>query len=524
MLEPGGRYRPSGCTARHRVAIIIPFRDRDIHLKLFLNNIHAMLQRQQLDYAIYVVDLERNIPFNRALLLNAGYLEAKKTYDYQCYVFHDVDLIPENDHNLYSCPEHPRHMSVAIDKWNYKLPYMSIFGGVVAMSEEQIQQVNGFSNIFFGWGGEDDDMFQRWFNAQIYSEFMIKLRRFNLLETASQRSKYDGINSLRYKVLKKNYNKLYTYILISVNQTEIMLDKDFVWIVMNIKKFTDFMKAGNPFDVLPWMRFILPKKYRLFCEILENGKAALDKKMKNIKQTYSKNDLRHTFDALITSTYEISEEEKLRVGLTDNLILAIAGDLIGAGFDTTATTLRWGLLLLASNPNVQEKAQREVDEVLGYGRRPSLTDKSRLPFTEAITLEVLRMGSTAPLSVPHSALEDTEIYGYTIPKDTVILFNLYSSNFDEQLWDSPYRFKPGRFLDRKGEIMREKAESVVSFGVGRRRCIGESVARMNIFMLLSSLLQRCKIIKPPEEEYDFKGKLTLTYAPAPFKVKIEARG
>ncbi|CAG2110788.1 unnamed protein product, partial [Medioppia subpectinata] len=91
--------------------------------------------------------------------MNIGFLEAMKQYDYQCFIFHDVDLIPEDDRNLYTCPDQPRHMSVAIDKFSYRLPYKDLFGGVSALTTEQFKKINGFSNEFWGWGGEDDDMY-----------------------------------------------------------------------------------------------------------------------------------------------------------------------------------------------------------------------------------------------------------------------------------------------------------------------------------------------------------------------------
>ena len=78
-----------------------------------------------------------------------------------CSVFHDVDLLPEDDRNLYTCPDQPRHMSVAVDKFKYKLPYKDLFGGVSALSVAHFRLVNGFSNQYWGWGGEDDDMAKR---------------------------------------------------------------------------------------------------------------------------------------------------------------------------------------------------------------------------------------------------------------------------------------------------------------------------------------------------------------------------
>lgn len=238
MLSPGGRYKPADCLARHRVAIIIPFRDREIHLKIFLKNIHPFLRRQQIDYGIFVVEMASNIKFNRALLMNVGFVEAMKQYDYQCFIFHDVDLLPEDDRNLYTCPQTPRHMSVAIDRMKYKLPYSQIFGGVSAIATDHFKKINGFSNIYFGWGGEDDDMYRRILYSNLtvirYSPEVARYKmlvhakdngnndRFMLLRTVKARRLTDGLSSLKYKLEKLEFRPLYTWILVSVNETELL--------------------------------------------------------------------------------------------------------------------------------------------------------------------------------------------------------------------------------------------------------------------------------------------------------------
>lgn len=117
-LYPGGYYTPSICQARHRVAIIIPYRNRPKDLAIFLKNIHPFLMKQQLEYGIFVVEQTVGTKFNRGMLLNVGYLEAKKIKNWDCFIFHDVDLLPMDDRILYSCSKHPRHLAVAVDKFD----------------------------------------------------------------------------------------------------------------------------------------------------------------------------------------------------------------------------------------------------------------------------------------------------------------------------------------------------------------------------------------------------------------------
>lgn len=235
-LELGGRFHPPNCKSKHKVAVIIPYRDREMHLRLFLHNIHPILQRQQLDYGIFVIEEAGNTKFNRAMLMNIGFVEALKLYDWHCFVFHDVDLLPEDDRNIYSCPEQPRHMSVAVDTMGYKLPYADIFGGVSALTKEQMEKINGFSNEFWGWGGEDDDMANRikYYGYKIsrYTDKIARYKmmkhtkdkpnpdRYNILYKGKARYKNDGINSLKYERSDLLLKRLYTWVYVELAHTK----------------------------------------------------------------------------------------------------------------------------------------------------------------------------------------------------------------------------------------------------------------------------------------------------------------
>uniref|UniRef100_A0A8C2T4G1 Beta-1,4-galactosyltransferase 3-like n=1 Tax=Coturnix japonica TaxID=93934 RepID=A0A8C2T4G1_COTJA len=118
LVQPGGRYRPTACEPRSRTAVIVPHRNRETHLGHLLYYLHPFLQRQQLQYGIYVAG---SSTFNRAKLLNVGVKEALKDEEWDCLFLHDVDLVPENDHNLYTCDgANPRHVSIAINKFGYR--------------------------------------------------------------------------------------------------------------------------------------------------------------------------------------------------------------------------------------------------------------------------------------------------------------------------------------------------------------------------------------------------------------------
>lgn len=120
-LKPGGWFAPKECKPRDRVAIVVPMKNRLFQLPTFLKNIHPMLMRQQIEYAIYIVEQTNDQPdFNKGALFNAGFKEALKMYDWDCFIFHDIDTIPFDDRHIYKCPRKgPLHMGVALDKFNY---------------------------------------------------------------------------------------------------------------------------------------------------------------------------------------------------------------------------------------------------------------------------------------------------------------------------------------------------------------------------------------------------------------------
>ncbi|KAM9399473.1 beta-1,4-galactosyltransferase 1-like [Salvelinus alpinus] len=236
-LQEGGRYKPHDCVALQKVALIIPFRHRDEHLKFWLYYLHPILQRQQLDYGVYVINQDGDNTFNRAKLMNIGYAEALKEYDYDCFVFSDVDIIPMDDRNPYKCFSQPRHLSVSMDKFDFKLPYNQYFGGVSALSKEQFLKINGFPNNYWGWGGEDDDIFNRLSSrgmsisrpdGEVGKCRMIRHERDKLNDPNPQRFdriqrtrltiNTDGISSLKYEVIKVEKDALFTNITVDVGK------------------------------------------------------------------------------------------------------------------------------------------------------------------------------------------------------------------------------------------------------------------------------------------------------------------
>ncbi|XP_053442284.1 cytochrome P450 2D17-like isoform X3 [Nycticebus coucang] len=178
----------------------------------------------------------------------------------------------------------------------------------------------------------------------------------------------------------------------------------------------------------------------------------------------------------------------------ENLRLVVS-DLFSAGMVTTSTTLVWALLLMILHPDVQRRVQQEIDEVIGQVRRPEMSDQAHMPFTTAVIHEVQRFGDIVPLGVPHMTSRDIEVQGFLIPKGTLLFTNLSSVLKDETVWEKPFRFHPEHFLDAQGRFV--KPEAFMPFSAGRRACLGEPLARMELFLFFTCLLQRFSFSVPP---------------------------
>ncbi|XP_072241074.1 cytochrome P450 2U1 [Leuresthes tenuis] len=207
---------------------------------------------------------------------------------------------------------------------------------------------------------------------------------------------------------------------------------------------------------------------------------------------------------------------------TEDYLFYIIGDLFIAGTDTTTNSVLWILLYMVLHPEIQDKVQSEIDEVVGGHRAPSMTDKGRLPFTEATIMEVQRLTVVVPLAIPHMASETIEFRGYTIPKGTVIFPNLWSVHRDPTMWEDADTFNPARFLDDEGRLVRK--ECFIPFGIGRRVCMGEQLAKMELFLTVASLLQAFTFRLPEgQPPPPMQGRFGLTLAPCPYTVCVSPR-
>ncbi|XP_056379798.1 cytochrome P450 2D15-like [Hyla sarda] len=237
-------------------------------------------------------------------------------------------------------------------------------------------------------------------------------------------------------------------------------------------------------------------------------------------KTWNPNFTRDFIDAYLVEMEKVKEDSTS--SFNEGNLLMTTYDLFVAGAETTSTTLRWALLYVILYPDVQSKVQEEIDEVIGRKRTPTMGDVLQMPYTNAVIHEVQRCGDIAPMAMPRMTYRNMEIKGYIIPKGTTVITNLSSVLKDQQVWEKPFQFYPKHFLDENGKFV--KREAFMPFSVGQRACLGEQLARMKLFLFLTTLLQQLTFEIPndqPRPREDPLYELLLT--PYPYNIHVIAR-
>ncbi|XP_022240359.1 cytochrome P450 2U1-like isoform X2 [Limulus polyphemus] len=171
--------------------------------------------------------------------------------------------------------------------------------------------------------------------------------------------------------------------------------------------------------------------------------------------------------------------------------------MIFAGTDTVSNTLYWGMKLMILHPEIQDRIYREIEEVVGKERLPSNAHRNNMPYTEATLMELQRFANIVPLSIFHSNPVETTFHGYTIPKRSIILANLWTVHRDPLEWPDPDKFVPSRFLDHDGKVVQKKG--YIPFGIGKRACLGIPLAKIELFLFFTTILQSYRITATPQE-------------------------
>uniref|UniRef100_A0A8C8ZD46 Steroid 17-alpha-hydroxylase/17,20 lyase n=1 Tax=Prolemur simus TaxID=1328070 RepID=A0A8C8ZD46_PROSS len=263
--------------------------------------------------------------------------------------------------------------------------------------------------------------------------------------------------------------------------------------------------------------------------ILENlGNGSLVDIFPWLQEKFRSNSTTNMLDVMIqakmNSDNNNSDPDEDSKKLSDKYILATVGDIFGAGVETTASVIKWIVAFLLHNPQLKKKIYEEIDQNIGFSRTPTISDRSNLILLEATIREVLRIRPVAPLLIPHKANIDSSIGEYAIDKGTEVVVNLWALHHNEKEWHQPDQFMPERFLDSTGSQLISPSLSYLPFGAGPRSCVGEVLARQELFLFTSWLLQRFDLEVPDDGQLpSLEGNPKLVFLIEPFKVKIKVR-
>ncbi|XP_034755255.1 cytochrome P450 2K1-like isoform X1 [Etheostoma cragini] len=279
--------------------------------------------------------------------------------------------------------------------------------------------------------------------------------------------------------------------------------------------------VGSPsvqvYNMFPWIGKLISVKK----EVVAIGVANKEQNLQlfgRLKETLNPQMCRGFVDAFLVRKQNLEESGISNSYFHDHNLMQTVINLFAAGTDTTATTLRWGLLFMAKNPKIQDQVREEVSREIG-SRNVQAEDRRNLPFTDAVIHETQRLASILPIAVPHKTSQDITFQGHFIKKGTTVFPLLTSVLHDESEWERPHSFYPAHFLDKDGKFV--KRDAFMPFSAGRRVCLGESLARMELFLFFTTLLQHFRFTPPPgvsEDELDLTPRVGFTLSPSPHKL------
>ncbi|XP_034092499.1 cytochrome P450 2K1-like isoform X1 [Gymnodraco acuticeps] len=246
--------------------------------------------------------------------------------------------------------------------------------------------------------------------------------------------------------------------------------------------------------------------------------------IRHLKETHIPQMCRGFVDAFLLRKQHLETSGITNSHFHDDNLMATVLNLFAAGTDTTSNTLRWALLLVTKYPEIQEalhyldQVQEELSRVIGP-RQVQIQDRKNLHFVNAVLHEIQRLANIAPISLPRKTSQDVTFQGHFIKKGTTVFPLLTSVLYDESEWENPHSFYPAHFLDKDGRFV--KRDAFMPFSAGLRACPGESLAKMELFLFFTSLLQYFRFTPAPgvsEDLLDLTPCLHLTLDPVPHKL------
>lgn len=280
-----------------------------------------------------------------------------------------------------------------------------------------------------------------------------------------------------------------------------------------LKKLSRFVGARRLSLLLPrWMNQLAAKvpvlKNNLAGPILDELLAFFRREIREHEATLDEHSDRDFIDAYLKKIRENMGANGSSSFQTNSLIGNIFSFFV-AGSSTVKETLQWHLLVCADKPDfVQRRIQEEIDKVIGRERAPSWADHTAMPFTVAVLREVYRWRTVAPLGIPRLAGENVVFKNHFIPKGTTVIANLRAVHMNPKHWKNPEEFNPLRFLKEGGSELLPKPDPLIPFSIGKRMCPGETMATVEIFLYLTTILQKFNVLPEENREVNLSAEAT----------------
>ncbi|XP_030228881.1 cytochrome P450 2J2 isoform X2 [Gadus morhua] len=267
------------------------------------------------------------------------------------------------------------------------------------------------------------------------------------------------------------------------------------------------------YNTFPWLVKHFPGPHRGVFTLTRRVLSYIEERVEEHRVDHDPSLPRDYIDCFLTEMLK-NEAPESRFDIENLSVCTL--DLFVAGTETTTTTLHWGLLFMTYYPDIQKKVHAELDTVVGSSRQPSMSDRDSTPYTYAVIQETQRMGNILPLNIARMTTRETHIGKYTLPKGTVVMATLNSVLRDETMWETPHSFNPQHFLDQDGQA--RNREAFLPFSAGKRVCPGEQLARMELYLFFTSLLQRFSFSSPPGEKLSLDSAFAFINCPQPFRL------
>ncbi|XP_059054095.1 farnesoate epoxidase-like [Achroia grisella] len=275
--------------------------------------------------------------------------------------------------------------------------------------------------------------------------------------------------------------------------------------------------SGGVLTIMPFLRYVVPDLigYNEMKSVHRKLHGFILETIKEHRDSIDINNPRDVIDAFL-----IEMMDNKTTAITEEELQIVCLDMLEAGMETVTNTAIFMLLHIVRNDEVQKLLQAEIDNVIGLSRSPSLDDRPNMVYTEAMLLETLRISSVASVGIPHMAREDALLGQYLIPKGTYVLLAIHDLHNSSD-WEKPELFRPERFI-RDGNLVQD--ERILAFGLGRRRCIGEGLAKSELFMFVTHLLQKFTLKIPQGDPMPSTEPIDgITLSARPFRLVFEPR-